>query len=220
MNAAAKLLLSGDIKWAKGLTYDDLEERSEIDRGQIVRDFGGKQALVDALIDHCLLPPAPETVTEHEFLSQGSDWVPTNDFDLASAVIELGETAPRRAGRLHNEAAIRALASDSPTAAARLRDLYRFREPDFNGLAQGFASAMEERGFARREGLTPEEVVVLARATLDGLALRGQVDPEAITPGLAGRAMLALAEAAIARPDEDGSVPPLGARLQHPSDPV
>ena len=45
LEAAVKRLVQAQIEWMKGLTLDELHNDTNIDKGDISRDFGGKRGL-------------------------------------------------------------------------------------------------------------------------------------------------------------------------------
>lgn len=86
----------------------------------IARDFGGKNALIEALIDYCLMPPEGEDDFGSAVVAAGSAWSADDDTDLATMAAMLGEMDQQRKARTRrvlNQLAMRALARGEASVA-------------------------------------------------------------------------------------------------------
>jgi AcrR family transcriptional regulator len=212
MSAAASLIRSASFDWFRGITYEDLERRTGIDRAQIARDFGSKSRLQLALVEHCLAQGSGGREFSDRMAEVATDVMADPEATCRDMIMAVGRLDEERGRdrRLFNQMAMWALAHEDPEVERRVRQLYRDNQEQYEEIFTTFTELLAERGFADRAGLEIGEVITLAVAISDGLALRAAFDPEAVTAGLTGRALVALTEAMVARPTPDGVAPSLG----------
>lgn len=206
---AAVRLSSFAFEWQRGLTLAELSAETGIDAGDISRDFGGKEGLVDGLIRYCLDPD--------NFSNFGDEWA--GDL-LAEAVERLFDRSRGLQGaiqdsfdldldyvsedrRLRAQMAIWALALDNAAARARLHEMYRFYDDQHRQVIAGLLEEIEAIGAERTGLLSTDELVTTLTALVEGLAIRRHVSPADVSDGLMGRAAATLFASVHASPGAD-----------------
>ena len=210
MEAASGLLRSASFDWFRGITYEELETRTGIDRAQIARDFGGKENLQEELVDYCLSRGSQDF--PNRLVARVAELLAQQDVAIDQIIMAAGELEEHRRGdrRMFTQMAMWALGQQDPKVASKVRDLYAEAQEQYETLLHDLMSLAEADGLVARSGLDVVEVVTLAIAMADGLALRASFESDAIPDGLVGRALLALTEGLLGQPADDGSGMPLG----------
>lgn len=211
--AAAEHLRSANVEWSKALTYDLLAELTGIDKKQISTDFGPKREMMAELVRYCLDPSVDQADYLDDVTELGDDLLVDEELDIEAMLRTIADTAYqnlRESGRLHSEMALWALASEDRAVRDQLSTLYAFYDDVSLELYRSIADRFERAGITPRSGLTPEQLVAVLDAVLEGLAIRASIDPDIIPGDLYGTVMVALFEALF---PADGSTGTIGDRL-------
>lgn len=209
LRAGADLLLEAHFDWTRSLTFQAISNSTDISATQLDRDFGNKDAFVDALIDYCSDPS--------NFDDFGDDWSSVVVDEIVGALFDPDTAlydAAVRVGELdfrlqRNDKRIRPgmamwVAAEKP---GRERDALR-RQHHYYANHQGAAWVLmmeefEAAGIVATNELSVDETVTVLGSLIKGLVLRWSVDPEAVSEDLFGR-VVAMLMSVLFTDDSDG----------------
>ncbi len=210
--AADALLRSRSIDWGRLFTYDDLSSESGIDRKQIADDFGSKAQIVNALVEF-YLDPDRNVDDRVSGLTEYRDAIFNDDsleFSEGIRVLGmLGHAHARREERLSGRLALWSLARADPAVSTRLQQLYQRYADEYRGFIQATEAWFEKKGVKTKTGITTDQFITILNAVTEGLAIRADVDQDAVPEQLPGDAIVLLAESYFTDIDDD----PIGSRL-------
>ena len=203
--AAQRYLSSAELSWERLLTYDKLEELTGLDRAQISKDFGGKDGLLEAVVDNGLPSVGNELDWMLEQTELSNELTTDEDVCLEDAVRTFAlfnDAQIRNDERFVFQMALWATAANNSTYQAKLRELYKtFDELASISLQHAFEQILAEQ--PARAGLTVKELAIAATALVEGLAIRHAVDPESVSDQLTGSVLVALTESLMPNSKED-----------------
>ena len=200
LEAKRDYLSSAELSLDRLLTYDKLEELTGLDRAQIAKDFGGKAALLESVVDFVL---ASEN-NPHEWLPEQSKRI--NDLiaedsgslkDQLHLMALMSDANQRSDPTVIFQMALWSLASKDPDLTQRLRTMYDIFDDASRVAAAGVIERMESWGLHIRHGITIDELSVAITAMVEGLGIRAAVDPDAVPEHLTGTVLVAMVEALI-----------------------
>lgn len=218
VDAAVDFVQRAQRAWTAAMTFGNLANVTGIDQAQIARDFGSKDALIDAVVDSIFTTQANET-----YIENNSFWMDRIAHDLDTPLSEImeqigGYFEQYIAEDFDQSVAYLALWSCADLGSAEWRALGRVHTHllERSGeLMDGCIAALVERGAVRRDYFTPTEFITLVDATIEGVLIRWSTAPELVPPGLLGKAIVALMTG-IVGPDAETPMAQL-ARMPRPS---
>lgn len=207
---AAHRLSAFAFEWQKGLTLAELSIDTGIDAGDISRDFGGKEGLIDDLIQYCLDPDNFGNFGDEwagDLLTEAIERLFDRSHGLQSAIqesfdLDLDYVSEDR--RLRAQMAIWALSLDDASARMRLHEMYRFYDDQHRQVISGLLDEIDAIGAQRTGLMSTDEVVTTLTALVEGLAIRRHVSPGDVADGLMGRAAATLFASVHLSPDAAG----------------
>ncbi len=205
LEAAVKRLVQAQIEWMKGLTLDELHNDTNIDKGDISRDFGGKRGLTQELIAFALTPD------ENSFVIQDANRAVADllnsEVDLKDSIERIGaaDDAYHDADELlRAQMAIWALSSSSDQPSRdQLKELYRYFDSAHLVAWNALLDQLADAGITPAGGMNAEEFVAILSAVTEGTAIRAAVDSELRPRGLTSKALVLLFEAMLKLPGEE-----------------
>jgi len=193
-------------------SLDELQNDTNIDKGDISRDFGGKRGLTRELIAFALTPDENSFVIEDANRAVAA--LLDSEVDLQDSIerIAAADDAYHDADELlRAQLAIWALssASDQPSRD-QLKELYRYFDSEHLVAWNALLDELADAGITPAGGMNSEEFVAILSAVTEGTAIRAAVDSGLRPRGLTGKALILLFEAMLKLPDEETE---LGAKL-------
>ena len=195
--AGAAKLLSANYPWANALTYDYLERASGVDRRQIDRDFGGKQAMVNELVLYCTDADRTAASWRDRYEAIGT-LMADPELSIAEAFRHIGtelQASNSTDQQLLSQLALWGFAHDDRSTRAALTDLYEVWDLGTETLMHRWFEANAHLGVSQRPGLTAREFAIVVTALAEGVGMRARWQPDEVADDLVGRVLIALISA-------------------------
>lgn len=213
--AAAARVRSARVDWASTLTFGRLAADTGIDQGQIARDFGSKDGLTVELARY-LLDPETDRRRRQPTLSWAEDVV-EQDGSLIDALHSWASGSHREHRDDHEflRAQMMLWASTEPGSPEweRLAEVIRDLVDRYAPATRRVVERAAANGATRRHHLSPEELVLVMSAVVDGLMIRASVAPDLVAGDLTARVVTALYASLIGPDDVDPAAQLDGLRL-------